>query len=257
MGWQRHMHRPGASAPQGAVQTRAGAAACTDSDRRAPRRVRAAAAPRRGGRLAAHADLFDHFRMDRAEPCAIRALPALSDSQVDALAGLLVDCVEGGASVSFMDPLPRARAAGFWREVGAAVARGERVLLVAEDGSGIVGTVQVILRQPDNQPHRADVAKMLVHRRARRRGLGAALMRAAEAAAGAAGKTLLVLDTASDTAERLYRRLGWECCGVIPDYALLPRGGYCDTTVLYRRLGAMPGATPAGDPLQTARDIPT
>lgn len=112
---------------------------------------------------------------------------------------------------------------------------GERVLLVAEDASGIVGTVQLVLHQPDNQPHRADVAKMLVHR-ARRQGLGAALMQAAEAAAQAHGKTLLVLDTASADAERLYARLGWQRCGVIPGYALLPHGGLCDTTFYYRDL---------------------
>jgi GNAT superfamily N-acetyltransferase len=173
----------------------------------------------------------------------------VSDGQVAALADLLIDCVEGGASVSFMHPLPRERAAAFWNEVAAAVARGERALLVAQDAQGIAGTVQLLLEQPENQPHRADVAKMLVHRRARRRGLGAALMGAAEDAARACGKTLLVLDTASDAAERLYMRLGWERCGVVPGYALLPRGGYCDTTYLYRRLDALP--------LQTSRAAPT
>ena len=101
--------------------------------------------------------------------------------QLQALADVLVDCVEGGASVSFMLPMTRDKALAFWRKVADGVARGERVLLVAEDAQGIVGTVQVILDQPENQPHRADVAKMLVHRRARRQGAGAALMRAAEA----------------------------------------------------------------------------
>lgn len=174
---------------------------------------------------------------DATSSPTVRRLGAATDSQLQALAELLVDCVEGGASVSFMHPLPMARALAFWRGVADSAARGERVLLVAEDGSGIVGTVQVILDQPENQPHRADVAKMLVHRRARRQGLGEALMQAAEQAARACGKTLLVLDTASGDAERLYTRLGWQRCGVIPGYALLPNGAPCDTTYFYRVLG--------------------
>jgi len=114
-----------------------------------------------------------------------------------ALADVLIDCVEGGASVSFMWPLPLPKAIAFWQSVIESARRSERVLLVAEEvaSGAIVGTVQVVFAIPENQPHRADVAKMLVHRRARRRGLGAALMRAAEAAARTAGKTLLVLDT--------------------------------------------------------------
>jgi ribosomal protein S18 acetylase RimI-like enzyme len=172
---------------------------------------------------------------------SVRRVHALDDAQVDQLAGLLVDCVEGGASVSFMHPLTRERAAAFWRGVAQGVAAGERALLVAEDAHGLCGTVQLTLGQPENQPHRADVSKMLVHRRARRQGLGEALMRAAEAAARESGKTLLVLDTASDAAERLYGRLGWVRVGVIPGYALLPRGGLCDTTVYYRDLGGEPG----------------
>lgn len=175
-----------------------------------------------------------------AAPQRIRRLEALTgtdtDTEAQALADLLIDCVEGGASVSFMHPLPRAKALAYWRQVVHGASLGERVLLVAEDASGIVGTVQLVLHQPDNQPHRADVAKMLVHRRARRQGLGAALMQAAEAAAQAHGKTLLVLDTASADAERLYARLGWQRCGVIPGYALLPHGGLCDTTFFYRDL---------------------
>ena len=113
----------------------------------------------------------------------VRRLRRVSDAQLQALADVLIDCVEGGASVSFMQPLTRDKALAFWRQVAGGVARGERALLVAEDAQGIVGTVQVILDQPENQPHRADVAKMLVHRRARRQGAGAALMRAAEGAA--------------------------------------------------------------------------
>jgi ribosomal protein S18 acetylase RimI-like enzyme len=166
-----------------------------------------------------------------------RRVHALDDAQIDALADVLIDCVEGGASVSFMHPLSRARAVAFWRHVGQGVAAGERALLIAEDAEGLCGTVQLVLDQPENQPHRAELSKMLVHRRARRRGLGAALMRAAEAAARDCGKTLLVLDTANDEAERLYERLGWVRVGVVPDYALLPQGGLCRTTFFYRNLG--------------------
>ncbi|MBT9503024.1 MAG: GNAT family N-acetyltransferase [Burkholderiaceae bacterium] len=165
-----------------------------------------------------------------------RRLLTVSDTQLQQLAELLIDCVEGDASVGFMHPLSLEQALAFWRRVADGAARGERVLLMVEDGQGIVGTVQVVLAQPDNQPHRGDVSKMLVHRRGRRQGLGAVLMRAAEAAAIAAGKTLLVLDTASDDARRLYTRLGWQRCGEVPGFALWPRGGLCSTSFFYREL---------------------
>jgi GNAT superfamily N-acetyltransferase len=170
-------------------------------------------------------------------PAAPRRLLVVDDAQIDALADVLIDCVAGGASVSFMDPLRRDRAVAFWRRVADDVASGRRALLVAEDERGICGTVQLLLDLPENQPHRADLAKMLVHRRARRRGLGAALMRAAEATARDFGRTLLVLDavTGGDAA-RLYARLGWHRVGDIPGYALLPRGELCSTTVFYRTL---------------------
>ena len=168
----------------------------------------------------------------------VRRVRGLAESELEALADVLIDCVEGGASVSFMLPMTRAKALAFWRDVAAGVARGERALMVVEDAKGIAGTVQLILAQPENQPHRADVAKMLVHRRARRQGAGAALMRAAEREALAEGKTLLVLDTADDTAARLYARLGWQAAGTIPRYALLPAGGECATTFFYRPLVA-------------------
>lgn len=169
----------------------------------------------------------------------IRRLRRVDDPQLLALAEVLVDCVAGGASVSFMHPLSAERAHAFWQGVADGVARGERALLVAEDDSGLCGTGQLVPAQPENQPHRADVSKMLVHRRARRRGVGEALLHAAEAEARAAGKTLLVLDTiAGGDAERLYRRLGWQSCGLIPDYALLPHGGLAATHVFYRRLAA-------------------
>jgi len=168
--------------------------------------------------------------VERIEPQdAAEVLPALTD--------ILLDCVEGGASVSFLAPLPRDKAQRYWSEVLAAMAAGERIVLLARDDQGrIRGTVQVILAQPENQPHRGDVAKMLVHRGARRQGLGQALMEAAEREALAAGKTLLVLDTASDSAERLYARSGWTACGRIPGYALLPDGEPCDTTYFYKVL---------------------
>lgn len=157
-------------------------------------------------------------------------------AQIEALADVLIDCVEGGASVSFMHPLGRERALEFWQQVARDVADGKRALFVVDDERGVCGTVQLSFDLPENQPHRAEISKLLVHRRARGRGQGDALMRAAEAAARELGKTLLVLDTASDAAERLYERLGWQRVGVIPGYALLPRGGLCDTAVYYREL---------------------
>jgi GNAT superfamily N-acetyltransferase len=157
---------------------------------------------------------------------------------VDALAEVLLDCVEGGASVSFMWPLPRERAITFWEGVAEGVQRGERVLLVAEDEAGrIAGTAQLIVAQPDNQPHRADVAKMLVHRRARRRGLAQRLLTAVEDAARDAGKSVLVLDTVTGgDAERLYARGGWQIVGTIPNYALMPDGRPCSTTYFHKQL---------------------
>ena len=175
----------------------------------------------------------------RTPTWSVRRLHTVDDSQIEGLADVLIDCVEGGASVSFMHPLTRERAVGFWRRVARGVAAGERALLGAEDAHGICGTVQLMFDLPENQPHRADLAKMLVHRRARRQGLGAALMRAAEATAREFDRTLLVLDAVTGgDAERLYERLGWVRVGVIPDYALLPRGGLCSTTVFYRKLDA-------------------
>lgn len=166
----------------------------------------------------------------------IHRLTNVSEHQLQALADVLIDCVDGGASVSFMQPLSMQKALAFWRGVAEGVTRNERALLIAEDEAGIVGTVQLVLGQPENQPHRADLSKMLVLRRARRQGLGELLMGAAEQVARECGKSLLVLDTASDEAARLYARLGWQQCGVVPGYALLPQGGLCDTTYFYREL---------------------
>jgi GNAT superfamily N-acetyltransferase len=165
-------------------------------------------------------------------------LHSVTESHIDQLADILIDCVEGGAGVSFMHPLSREAALAFWNRVARGVAAGERALLVAEDSHGLCGTVQLILDMPPNQPHRADVAKMLVHRRARRRGLGEALMRAAEQVARENGRTLLVLDAVTGgDASRLYEKLGWVRAGDIPNYALMPRGGLCSTTYYFRDLG--------------------
>ena len=172
-----------------------------------------------------------------ADSIRIRRLDTMGEHELQGLSDVLIDCVEGGASVSFMLPMPRGKAEAFWRHTAAGMARGERLVFAAEDADGtIVGTVQIILAQPENQPHRGDLAKMLVHRRARKRGIGAALLAAAERGALDAGKTLLVLDTASDDAERLYARHGWQRCGVVPDYALWPDGTPCATTFFYKFL---------------------
>lgn len=168
---------------------------------------------------------------------SVRRLDTLTSREFGGLCDVLIDCVEGGASVSFMHPMTLSKAAEFWREVAASIQRGERVLVIAEDEQGsIIGTAQAVWAIPENQPHRADVAKMLVHRRARRLGVGAAVLKAAEDAARDAGRTLLVLDTASNDAERLYERSGWQRVGTIPDFALMPDGARCATVVYYKRL---------------------
>ena len=166
----------------------------------------------------------------------VRCTISICERQIQELSDVLIDCVEGGASVSFMNPLSRPKAEAFWRNAAAAAERGERVLLVAVNAEDlIVGTVQVVFAQPENQPHRADVAKMLVHRRYRKAGVGAALLAAAEAKAVLCGKTLLVLDTVTGAdGERLYARHGWQRCGEIPNYALWPDGRPCATTIFYK-----------------------
>jgi GNAT superfamily N-acetyltransferase len=175
--------------------------------------------------------------MTTSTPWTLGRLHTVEDRHIDDLATVLIDCVEAGASVSFMAPLSPERARSFWRQVAYGVHAGARALIVAEDAAGICGTVQLILEQPENQPHRADLAKMLVHRRARRQGLGSALVRAAEAVARECDKTLLVLDavTGGDAA-RMYERLGWQRVGDIPRYALMPGGDPCSTTYFYRDL---------------------
>jgi GNAT superfamily N-acetyltransferase len=169
----------------------------------------------------------------------IRRVTQVDERLIGELAAVTQDCVDGGASIGFMQPFTRERAETFWRTVAGAVLAEQRALLIAEDDQGVCGTVQLIFDLPDNQPHRADLAKMQVHRRARRRGLGEALLRAAEQTARDCGKTLLVLDavTGGDAA-RLYARLGWTRVGDIPNFALFPGGGYCSTTYFYRDLTA-------------------
>ncbi|QGZ66771.1 GNAT family N-acetyltransferase [Paraburkholderia acidisoli] len=179
----------------------------------------------------------------------VRALSAAeAHAHADALADVLIDCVEGGASVSFMLPISRATALAFWRSVAEGVAHGERVLLAAFDNNArLAGTAQLVVAQPENQPHRADVAKVLVCRAARGRGVGQRLMQAVEAAAYAAGKTVLVLDTVTGgAAERLYTRAGWQRVGAVPNYALMPDGALCGTTFYHKQLAAF-DANPAQD----------
>jgi GNAT superfamily N-acetyltransferase len=172
-------------------------------------------------------------------PWHISRFAAVDESALSGLCDVLQDCVEGGASVNFMLPFTLERARQFWFEVATAVAANRRALLVAEDSQGICGTVQLCFDLPENQPHRADVAKMLVHRRARKQGLGAALLNAAESTARDYGKSLLVLDTVTGSdGARLYERMGWQRVGDIPNYALWPQGGYCSTTYYYRDLGS-------------------
>ena len=161
---------------------------------------------------------------------------AAANAAIDELADVLADCVAGGASVSFMAPFGQCDAVAYFRTVIASVETGATALIAARLDGRVVGTVQLGLNTPPNQPHRADIMKMLVHRVARKRGIGAALLKGAEAEAKARGRTLLVLDTASGDAERLYARAGWQRVGVIPDYALWPGGGFCDTTVFWKKV---------------------
>jgi GNAT superfamily N-acetyltransferase len=158
-------------------------------------------------------------------------------TQLDGLAGVLADCVAGGASVSYLAPFSHEQARAAFEAMAAEVEQGRRLLLAAFAGDRLVGTVQVILALPPNQPHRAEIAKLLVHSSARRRGIAQLLMERADSEARAAGKTLLVLDTVTgDAAERLYARLGWTSVGVIPGYALYPDGRPCDTTIFWKAL---------------------
>jgi GNAT superfamily N-acetyltransferase len=176
--------------------------------------------------------------MPAADRIEIRRLDGADlEAHLDGLAGVLADCVAGGASVSYLAPFSHADARAAFAGMAAEVEQGRRLLLAAFDDGRVVGTVQIILALPPNQPHRGEIAKLLVHRSARKRGVAQLLMEHAEVEARAAGKTLLVLDTVTgDDAERLYARLGWTKVGVIPGYALYPDGGPCDTTVFWKSL---------------------
>lgn len=159
-------------------------------------------------------------------------------AHLDPLSDVLTNCVNGGASVSFMLPFHHDTALAFWRRTADSVGRDERVVLVAKDvDQTIVGTVQLIIDQPENQPHRADVAKLLVHERARRGGIARALMLRLEAVAVDAGKNVLVLDTATGCgAENFYQRCGWQKVGEVPRYALMPDGALTATSIFYKFL---------------------
>ncbi|WP_195321669.1 MULTISPECIES: GNAT family N-acetyltransferase [Klebsiella] len=154
------------------------------------------------------------------------------------LTDILVSCVNGGASVSFMLPFAPETATAFWLRMAQSVAAGERVVLAAADAEQrLVGTVQLITDQPENQTHRADVAKLLVHQNARRQGLANALMARLEAIAREQGKSVLVLDTATGSgAEKFYVQCGWEKAGEIPRYALMPDGELTATSLFYKFL---------------------
>lgn len=149
----------------------------------------------------------------------------------------LSDCINGGASLGFMLPFHPQDGAGYWLDIARGIGEGGIVLAVAEVDGRVVGTVQVGLASKPNQPHRGDLMKLLVHRSARGLGLARKLMEAVEAEAARRGRTLLVLDTATGSdAEAIYPRFGWERVGVIPDYALWPDGGFCGTTLFYKRI---------------------
>ena len=161
----------------------------------------------------------------------------VAESALEQLADVLVDCVEGGASVSFMSPFSHQQALAFFGKIAGTVASGDTVLLAARLGGRIVGTVQLGLDTPPNQPHRADIKKLLVHRSCRGHGVGAALMAQVEEEARHRGRWLLVLDTVpGENGHRLYLRAGWTQTGLVPNYALFPDGRLCDTAIMWKRL---------------------
>lgn len=158
---------------------------------------------------------------------------------IPALASILIDCVEGGASVSFMLPIDRPTAEDFYKGLLERLISGTTILFVAFLNGELVGTVILSPEPKPNQPHRADVQKLLVHRRGRNRGVARALMAAVEETARLHGRWLLCLDTATGSpAERLYEKLGWQRLGVLPRHAMWPQGGFCDTTFFWKDLTA-------------------
>ena len=172
-----------------------------------------------------------------AKPEIVSLGSPVSETELVQLADVLVDCVEGGASVSFMSPFSREQAVAFFRKVTDSLASGDIVLVAAKLDGKIVGTVQLGLNTPPNQPHRADIMKLLVHRSARGYGVGAALMARVEQEARQRGRWLLVLDTVpGENGHRLYLRGGWTQTGLVPDYAMFPDGRLCDTAIMWKRL---------------------
>ena len=171
-----------------------------------------------------------------------RLTPPVAESDIRSLAGLLVDAVESGAAVSFLAPLTLERAEGWWREIFSASTT-RAIVLVARDHEGIVGSVQLHPAWAPNQPQRAEITKLLVHRRGRRAGLGERLMSAIESAAREAGFGLLTLDAKrGEAAERLYRRRGWIHAGTIPRFALDPDGTTPhDAVIFYKELDRQGG----------------
>jgi ribosomal protein S18 acetylase RimI-like enzyme len=169
----------------------------------------------------------------------IAIAPLIASPRICAeLSEILIEAVANGASVSFMHPLPPVAADDFWASSLAAAARGERIILGAFDGARLVGTVTLLLDCPPNQPHRAEIAKLMISMSHRGRGIATALMRAAERIAVERARTLLVLDTAVEGgAALLYQALGYELAGVIPDYALKPQGGLTGTMIHWKRIG--------------------
>lgn len=193
----------------------------------------------RTGPIRALGDLSRSLEFSYAKPLdGVQALSAAGAASAERrLAEILAACVEGGASVSFLPPLPLEKARAFMRGAAQGVAAGQCVLLAGWAGGVLSGTVQVQLDMPENQPHRGEICKLLVRPDARGKGLAERLMRAAEAAAVAAGRTLLTLDThTGGTAERLYRRLGWTEAGVIPAYSRDAAGRLEATTLFYKQL---------------------
>jgi ribosomal protein S18 acetylase RimI-like enzyme len=162
---------------------------------------------------------------------------ASSPSVCTALSDILIETVAHGGSVSFMHPLSREAASRFWQGSLAAADRGERIVLGAFDRDTLIGTVTLLLDLPPNQPHRAEIAKMMTRLNHRHRGVATALLRTAEQIAIDRGRTLLVLDTAvEDGASALYERVGFQLAGIIPDYALKPHGGLTGTMIYWKRL---------------------
>jgi ribosomal protein S18 acetylase RimI-like enzyme len=166
----------------------------------------------------------------------IKVLSASPDIRA-MLRDMLIETVANGGSVSFMHPLAPEAADAFWRDSLTSAERGERIVFGAFDGENLVGTVTLLLGLPPNQPHRAEIAKMMTRISHRHRGVATALLRAAERAAIERGRWLLVLDTAVDEgASGLYERVGFKLSGIIPDYALRPHGGLTGTMIYWKRL---------------------